>query len=381
MGDQLHNVKKRTVVTKSHSYLDVVHVSLTDQQRLRIVYKNDHDFIYISPIAPQIVQEILDRVELVRSVDRKRLAFTVAERYRKKVPELSIPKVSSKHPRARLSRQGSKLMQLTGQTENQRISTATIKFLFDAKSPEGRTRDRFVTKDFPAAMKNPASAAGTVRSFVDGMHDYILSHRAAAFNKLRIDLPLYPSDGLPGDSVSSVVMADVEKVIFEGVQAPLIRCMQARVQQEEAALQSQMRSLVSKRQQFFGVESHLISKSNWAAAVDELQHFNSAASPAATMKVLLESVKAVYATFSIESRMAASGGDILSPTLGADDLLPIFTFVVVQAKLPAYCYVRDILWSLCSRSSLHGESGYYLTVYESALEFVKHVDPVTGKAR
>ena len=33
-------------------------------------------------IAPQIVQEILERVDLVRDVDRKRLAFSMAEKYR-----------------------------------------------------------------------------------------------------------------------------------------------------------------------------------------------------------------------------------------------------------------------------------------------------------
>jgi hypothetical protein len=33
---------------------------------------------------------------------------------------------------------------------------------------------------------------------------------------------------------------------------------------------------------------------------------------------------------------------------------------------------RDLLWSICHPDLLHGESGYYLTVYESALEFIAH---------
>lgn len=60
-------------------------------------------------------------------------------------------------------------MQLTGQTEQQRIATATVayvgadqwralpvdntqhcRFLFDKSTPEGRTRDRFVRKDVRA---------------------------------------------------------------------------------------------------------------------------------------------------------------------------------------------------------------------------------------
>lgn len=85
--------------------------------------------------------------------------------------------------------------------------------------------------------------------------------------------------------------------------------------------------------------------------------------------------------------------------VGADDLLPvrlaarttavgfvdvrsqIFTFVVVRANIGCYCFVRDALWSLLSRQALQGQSGYYLTVYESALEFVKSVDPTTGETQ
>lgn len=85
--------------------------------------------------------------------------------------------------------------------------------------------------------------------------------------------------------------------------------------------------------------------------------------------------------------------------VGADDLLPvrlaartttvcyvdvrsqIFTFVVVRANIGCYCFVRDALWSLLSRQALQGQSGYYLTVYESALEFIKSVDPTTGETR
>jgi len=92
----------------------VVHVTLVEQQRLCIAYKNDHDFVYISPvcgrynvtrqarqlltwyehlcqIAPQIVQEILERVDLVRDVDRKRLAFSMAEKYRATAVRRSPP--------------------------------------------------------------------------------------------------------------------------------------------------------------------------------------------------------------------------------------------------------------------------------------------------
>ena len=61
-----------------------------------------------------------------------------------------------------------------------------------------------------------------MRSFVDGLHDYMMQHRRAVFEKLRVDLPLLDAeDG--SESVSHVVMEEVERSVLQDVLTPLVR--------------------------------------------------------------------------------------------------------------------------------------------------------------
>ena len=121
-------------------------------------------------------------------------------------------------------------------------------------------------------MKNPASAAGTARSFMDGMHDYILTNRRTEFNKLRVDLPIFDEvssscvvlfhtssqpiiqDLSSAGTVSRVVMDEVEKAVYAGIHGSLFSCMKSSVKVEETVLQRRVSDLKHKSQRFFGVE-------------------------------------------------------------------------------------------------------------------------------
>jgi len=64
--------------------------------------------------------------------------------------------------------------------------------------------------------------------------------------------------------------------------------------------------------------------------------------------------------------------EINDPVLSADDLVPIFIYVLCQSfkDLKHPITNRDLLWGLCLPDQLHGEAGYYLTLYESAVEYI-----------
>ena len=53
-------------------------------------------------------------------------------------------------------------------------------------------------------------------------------------------------------------------------------------------------------------------------------------------------------------------------------MVPIFIYVMCQCyqSLKHPITNRDLLWSICLPDQLHGEAGYYLTLYESAVEFI-----------
>lgn len=60
--------------------------------------------------------------------------------------------------------------------------------------------------------------------------------------------------------------------------------------------------------------------------------------------------------------------------LAADEFFPIFVFVVVNASVDHHDVSRQYLWGLCEASMLTGEGGYYLTVYEAAVEYIANFD-------
>jgi len=88
---------------------------------------------YPSQVAPQLLLELLKRVEMARALDRKRVTLHVVDRFSLKLaaglPTTRPRAQSHARFRKRLSRQGSKLLKLTGQTESQRISTAVSKYV------------------------------------------------------------------------------------------------------------------------------------------------------------------------------------------------------------------------------------------------------------
>ena len=148
---------------------------------------------------------------------------------------------------------------------------------------------------------------------------------------------------------------------------------------------------------------------NWRSAVFELAGLERNPTPSMRLHALVRTAKAIYTEFNLvlkpkliadaaaaknsitvedknvdidgsnrgsvrAARLAtnnkpSSGND---PILGADDLVPIFIYVMCQCyqNLKHPITNRDLLWSICLPDQLHGEAGYYLTLYESAVEFI-----------
>lgn len=112
-----------------------------------------------------------------------------------------------------------------------------------------------------------------------------------------------------------------------------------------------------------------------SSAIFELAGIERNPTPSLRLQALVHAAKAVYSEFKCELLpiLRAEKGSLFAAkdaALGADEFLPIFIFVVCRAGLVCPSFSRDLLWGLCHPDQLHGESGYYLTVYESALEFI-----------
>lgn len=137
--------------------------------------------------------------------------------------------------------------------------------------------------------------------------------------------------------------------------------------------------LSQRRQQDWDIAPAHVSPAGWSSAIFELAGVERNPTQSMRLQALVYAAKAIYAEFKCEvlPLIRAAKGEALSSSdaiLGADDFLPIFIFVVCQAQLAHPHLNKDLLWTLCHPDQLRGESGYYLTMYEAALEFIMGVE-------
>ncbi|KDO27687.1 hypothetical protein SPRG_07316 [Saprolegnia parasitica CBS 223.65] len=104
----------------------------------------------------------------------------------------------------------------------------------------------------------------------------------------------------------------------------------------------------------------------WMSVLDQLVLMETEMLPSGKLRLLLGAAKDVYTTFA-----KASVG---ARTLAADDFLPVFIFCICNAKLKKPLTTLELMWSLCNQESLQGEAGYYLTMLEASLEYLRASD-------
>lgn len=104
----------------------------------------------------------------------------------------------------------------------------------------------------------------------------------------------------------------------------------------------------------------------------EKRSSNYATTPSPSDATLLLSASSPHSTTTAFSSTSHDSSE--ASVLGADDFLPIFIFVFCRSELEHPIQNKDLLWKLCHPDQLQGESGYYLTIYESAVEYVLAYD-------
>jgi hypothetical protein len=77
--------------------------------------------------------------------------------------------------------------------------------------------------------------------------------------------------------------------------------------------------------------------------------------------------------FAMDEAMDTSGFYDMIPqhsVVSADDFLPMFTFVVVQAALPQLLIVKELMTALVDDEETYGETGYYLATLEASTQHI-----------
>ena len=77
--------------------------------------------------------------------------------------------------------------------------------------------------------------------------------------------------------------------------------------------------------------------------------------------------------FTAQTRITFCGNEnreMMKKIISADDFLPLFTYVLVQAGLPQLLLVKELMVNLIDDEESYGECGYYLATLEAATEHI-----------
>jgi hypothetical protein len=171
-------------------------------------------------------------------------------------------------------------------------------------------------------------------------------------------------------SISYIAYSVVEESIFAELKPNLMKLIRTTddVSGRDALLSAKIRgSLCQRSQADWGIPESNRSPLGWEVSINELNTLEQHNTPSSKLAAIVVAAKNIFAEYATVKGEEADA-------IGADDLVPIFIYILAQTNLEDILGTKELLWNLCHPSLLHGESGYYLTVFESAASFLEEYE-------
>ncbi|GLD92620.1 hypothetical protein PINS_up001199 [Pythium insidiosum] len=235
-------------------------------------------------------------------------------------------------------------------------------------SPEGSTTAAFLKEHAGKSITN-----GTLRKFMSGLADYMISTR---LNELRVlggrstdSMPAHEFNSNGGDDSSEFterVMAIVSEQIEERVFFPhyrnVVENIKEQTRTESKRLRGKIEVLQSKPQSFFGISPSSLSPSGWKSASLRLKEIDRVSLPYMKRNELVAACKEIYSVFHDEHPS--------NPPMNADEFIPAFIYVLVQAQLSDPVLVKEMV-TFFDVGCTQGEAAYFVTCLEIAIEYIR----------
>eukprot|EP01122_Echinamoeba_exundans_P009048 TRINITY_DN3114_c0_g1_i2.p2 TRINITY_DN3114_c0_g1~~TRINITY_DN3114_c0_g1_i2.p2 ORF type:complete len:566 (-),score=82.47 TRINITY_DN3114_c0_g1_i2:2898-4595(-) len=264
-----------------------------------------------------------------------------------------------------------KMNSILGQDDFSRIDAAVLMVLKNQQYEEARVLKHFLD-NFSVLEKNPVTLQMNVRNFMDQLKYRLLTPESRT--KFQFDRIVLQSKNQ--EQLESFVEVSIERIVIGPVFEKIMSAILRSNSKVDATLTRTMDALKAKSQQDLHIPSRYISRTEFQFAVLELRDLTREMLPADKMAVVLRCMQAIVSTIKQECAVVDSdnsSGDVLD--IGADDLLPILIFVVVQSGIYSIDSQCQYMWSLAAPDDLRGEKGYYLTMLSSAVDYLKDQAP------
>ena len=170
--------------------------------------------------------------------------------------------------------------------------------------------------------------------------------------------------------IRSAVRKQVEIEVVVPCSVRLRIILKRSLSSSEAALRSNILKITHQPQSFFGIPVGQISPSGWEAVVVLMRDIRARTLPHDRLEALLLTAKEIPVHFLREHSSSVED----NVTLGADDFLPIFIYIIARAQIPDMLALSEELQALCDPDKRMSETGYYLATLEASLQHIIEAD-------
>jgi hypothetical protein len=163
--------------------------------------------------------------------------------------------------------------------------------------------------------------------------------------------------------IRDAIRRQVETEIYLATIGRVDFIMQQIFEQSDKRFFDRVCSLSNQPQIYFDIPVEHISPSSWEASVASFKAMTKKTLPCDKINALLDMSRGIFHLYRAEHPDATKA-------LGADDLLPIFIYVMVQAKIPNLVSLLYTLQYLCAEDKRMSEAGYYLATLQASVTHI-----------
>ncbi|GLH14936.1 Protein sprint [Gryllus bimaculatus] len=238
----------------------------------------------------------------------------------------------------------------------------------DASTTFAQNIDNFIACTRESRETNPQVVMRNMRQFMSGMKNYLVKHGEREFEKEveKERIKLKANEFLNLDAILEAVM---HKLVVRPLKEHLYRLFVEEYSRSGAIqlLADNISYARTRAPHELGLRARLAlpAPAALAAVCAPLRRLQEVDSPLEKLECLLACIAAIFSAV----KQANRGRHL---TLGADDFLPLFVWVLVRSGMVAAEVEAEYMWGLLHPSLLSGEGGYYLTTLSSAVHVLKN---------
>ncbi|XP_042294487.1 VPS9 domain-containing protein 1 isoform X2 [Sceloporus undulatus] len=204
-----------------------------------------------------------------------------------------------------------------------------------------------------------------------------------------LSLTLLAFEGLNTAAAKDQCVARLEEAFFAPLWAPLVAVYRNVYKTREAALSRSMELHRNIPPSDLGISSKLLAQGSsakrpgsypYSAAVQELMLIPLGSCPQKKLECIVRTLRIICECAEEYCGSSEGKSQPAAAAIGADDLLPILSYVVLKSNLPQLVSECAALEEFIHEGYLIGEEGYCLTSLQSAISYVESLHrPVLEK--